>query len=232
MKLPKTCLIMILLLALNIDADSQEPPKAVLVDEFGLITCGDLLARTDSLAAELKREPDAMAFIVIHPPTVRPELATRWLRRISSTLQLRGLEQDRFSMYKGGPSVDGEIRTQFWKMPNGAEPPFADGVLWTAETMDTSRAFIFGYEDEYGICPTFVPKALAKLILENPGSRGHIVVRVGDDPTVNRFYFAEAWIKELVEKQDVPRKRFRLFFAKGKGLTEAEFWFVPAKKEK
>jgi hypothetical protein len=90
---------------------------------------------------------------------------------------------------------------------------------------------MFGYEDEIGICPTFVPKAFAKLIHENPGSRGHIVVRVGDDPTVDRFYFAERWIEELVEKQGVPRKRLRLFFGKGKGSTAAEFWFVPTRKK-
>ncbi|MGE0656456.1 MAG: hypothetical protein AB7F88_13530 [Pyrinomonadaceae bacterium] len=89
---------------------------------------------------------------------------------------------------------------------------------------------MFGYEDEIGICPTFVPKNFARLILENPGSRGHIVVRIGEDPLVNRFYFAKEWINELVEKQGVPRKRLRLFFAKGEGLTGVEFWYVPKKK--
>ena len=109
--------------------------------------------------------------------------------------------------------------------------PVTEAALWNPEVPDTSRPFMFGYEDENGICPTFVPKAFAKLILNNPGSRGHIVVRVGDDPMINRNYFADWWIKELVEKQGIPRKRLRLFFAKGKGLTGAEFWFVPARNK-
>jgi hypothetical protein len=83
--------------------------------------------------------------------------------------------------------------------------------------------------DEVNECPTYVPKAFAKLILENPGSRGHIVVRNGKYPMIDRFGFANGFIKELVEEEGVPRKRLRLFFARGES-TDAEFWFVPARK--
>ncbi|MGD9563219.1 MAG: hypothetical protein AB7W44_13150 [Pyrinomonadaceae bacterium] len=231
MKLSRKYLIAVLLLAFGASANGQEPPKSVLVDEFGLSPCEDVLSRTDSLAADLGKQPDARALIVTYPPSVRPKLATdRRHRLISSTLQLRGIERRRFSFYVGKPFINGQIRTQVWKLPQGSELPFTDAVLWKEDSPDTSRAFMFGYEDEIGICPTFVPKNFARLILENPGSRGHIVVRIGEDPLVNRFYFAKEWINELVEKQGVPRKRLRLFFAKGEGLTGVEFWYVPKKK--
>ena len=216
---------------LLIGVGAQEPPKPKLVDEFGLIVCGNLNARTDGFAQEIKLEPTAKALILIYPPTFRPEeQAERQRRRISTSLQLSGLDVDRFQFRKAGRSPDGQIKTEFWKLPMGAEQPETDAVLWNEEPPEASRAFIFGSEDEYGICPTFVPRAFAKLILDNPGSRGHVVVTQGDAPMLNKFYFADEWIKELVEKQGVPRKRLRLFFAKGKGPTAAEFWFVPAKK--
>lgn len=202
-----------------------------MVDEFGRVTCEDLIARTEVFAAHIMSEPREKALIVIHPPTIRPELAATRFLLISSTLQLRGLEQDRYAFYRGKPVSTDDIRTQFWKLPHGADPPFTETALWNPEVPDISRPFMFGYEDENGICPTFVPKAFAKLILEDSGSRGHIIVRVGDDPMIDRFYFADGWIKELVEKQGIPRKRLRLFFTKRKGLTGAEFWFVPAQKK-
>jgi hypothetical protein len=71
----------------------QSIPKAVLLDEFGREPCEFLLARTDAFAAELKSELKSNAFIVIYPPKVRPEFATKQRRLISSTLQLRGLER-------------------------------------------------------------------------------------------------------------------------------------------
>jgi hypothetical protein len=232
MNLCRYRIFIIIFLLLPLAAEGQQLPKPVLIDEFGWITCGDLVSRTDSLAAELKEEPDSKAFIIIRPPTVRPERGPQSFRRwISSTLQLRGVESDRFSFYRDHGSAN-EIRTQFWKLVPGANPPSTDSVLWNEEVTepDTTRAFIFGYEDELGICPTFVPKSFAKLILDNPGSRGHVVISVGDDPSLGKFYFAEQWIKELVGKQGVPRNRLRLFFKKGKGLMVAEFWFVPARK--
>ena len=210
---------------------AQEPPKALLVDEFGRTVCEHLLASTDSLAAELKNEPNVTAYILIYPTTASSAFARGQRDLISSTLQLRGLAQDRFSFYKAKPSSDEEIRIQFWKVPSGAKPRHSDAELWPDERLNTSRAFVFGYADEVEICPTFVPKQFAKLILENPGSRGNVVVNVGRHPMGNRFYFARGWIDELVERQGVPRKRLRLFFVKGEEPTSVEFWFVPGSKK-
>ena len=214
------------------EAFAQDIPRAVLVDEFGAMPCEDLLGRTDALAADLDREPTAVAGILIRPASPGTSTAATRRRLILSTLQLRGVPRDKFSIYEGLPSDDGQIQTQYWKIPAGAAPSFLDATLWTEEEPDTSRPFIFGYGDEIGICPTFVPKNFAKLILSNPGSRGHIVVRSGADSAyVNRYFFANEWIKDLVDTQGIPRKRIRLFFAKGTDLTAAEFWFVPDRKK-
>jgi hypothetical protein len=222
-------LIFALLVSLNVLG--QEPPKPELVDEFGELPCEDLLGRTDALAAQLDREPGTRAAILIRPTKVNIKGVHRRLM-IASTLRLRGVPDDRFAIYQGTPTAHGQIETQYWKLQTDATATFEGATLWAEEKPDVSSPFIFGYEDEIGICPTFVPKNFAKLILSNPGSRGHIVVRSGaDSGYVNRFFFANQWTKELVEKQGIPRTRLRLFFAKGTALTEAEFWFVPDRKK-
>ena len=214
-----------------IAASSQTRPKAKLISEFGVMPCGHVHAWTDTFAEEIKNDSGSRAAILICLPTSRPEIAQRHRRQISSFLQNRGLNIDQFSFYKVKVSPDGEIRTQFWKLEVGAVLPFADAVLWNEEAPDTSRPFIFGYEDEINICPTFVPRGFAKLILDNPGSRGHIVIVAEKDGVIDKFWFAEQRIKELVLIQGIPRKRLRLYFEKGSDSTYAEFWFVPARKK-
>ncbi len=161
---------------------------------------------------------------------------------ISTILQLRGVPTNRFSFFKGEWASEGEIRTQIWKIKPGAKPPVADSVPWNEPEPNLSLPFLYGNADEYGICPAFVPKAFAKLILDNPGALGHVVVIPGAlghvvvipgaAASVNKFYFAEQWIHELVKEHGVPRKRLRLFFTKPRGgLTAAEFWFIPARKK-
>jgi hypothetical protein len=223
---------MLFVLAVSLDVLGQEPPKPELVDEFGELPCEDLLGRTDALAAQLDREPGTRAAILIRPTSVISD-GTRRRLRIASTLRLRGVPEDRFSIYQGTPIAHGQIETQYWKLPPHATATFEGATLWPEEKPDISRPFIFGYEDEIGICPTFVPKNFAKLILTNPGSRGHIVVRSGSDSAyVNRFSFANQWIKELVDTHGIPRNRLKLFFAKGPDLTAVEFWFVPRRRNK
>lgn len=230
MNLPKICLITILLSAFNFGASGQELPKSKLISEFGFLPCGHLHAQTDVFADEIQQDANSRAAILIYPPAEHPEQAQKRRKQISSFLQNRGLTSNRYSFYKAEKSPDGAIRAEFWKLGPGAEIPFA-GAPWDEKIPDTSRSFIFGYADEINICPTYVPKAFAKLILENPGSRGHIVVEVGNDAIVDKFWFAETWIKDLVESHGVPRKSLRLFFAKGKHMTTAEFWFVPPRKK-
>jgi hypothetical protein len=215
----------------SFSATGQVDPQPVLVDEFGRLPCEHIHALTDGFAQEIKTEVGSKAVILINPPNERPQQAESRRRMVSSFLQLQGLDVDRFSFYKAQPSPDGEIRTQFWKLPAGAYLPMNDWVMWNEEPPNTSRAFRFGFEDEMNICPSFIPRVYAKLILDNPGSKGHVVIKAGG--FINKFSFADHVINELVQTHGVPRKRLRLFFTKGKrnDSTGAEFWFVPTKKK-
>ncbi len=59
MRIPKSFLPynIAFILALSAAVFCQDEPKAVLVDEFGAISCGDLLARTDQFIVELQQTP-------------------------------------------------------------------------------------------------------------------------------------------------------------------------------
>lgn len=231
MNLPRIYLIAILLLAVGVGANGQEPPKASLFTEFGSMPCEHILAQTDAFAAELQKQARTTGAVLIHRPKVQPTRAEKRRRLISSTLQLRGIDKTRISFFLADQSEDGEIRTAYWKVPSGATPPANESKLWNESAPDVSQSFMFAYVDEIDICPTYVPKAFAKIILENPGSIGRVMVVKGTDPMEYPSYFAERLIKELVEKHRVPRKRLHLIFRNGKEMTAAEFWFVPAKKK-
>jgi hypothetical protein len=220
----------ILILAFCSVVVGQEPPKASLIDEFGALPCEFVLAKTDALASEIRKEPAATAAVIIFRPSTHPARAENRRRLISSTLQLRGIEGERFHFYSGGPSPDDEIRTQIWMQPAYAPSPAGNAETWNEPSPNPSRAFLYGYSDEVDICPTFVPAAFAKLILDNPGSRGKVLITIGNDSIVEKYSYAAEWIRTLVEVNGIPRKRLRLQFAKGTE-TGAEFWFMPAGKQ-
>ena len=228
MKFRRALLAITLLIAFGVVAGAQETPKAELVDEFGALPCEFVLARVDALAHRMQVDPMAAIAIVIYRPVNNPNLVEGRRRLISSALQLRRTDRDRYRFFLIDKSPDGEIRTKIWSVPPGAIGPDDGSAPWDP-IPDISRQFMFGYVDETDICPTYVPSAFAKLLLDNPGSIGRVIVTTSPNPIVERFGFAQTFIDELVVRQGVPRKRLRLIFRTSKEETGAEFWFMPAK---
>jgi len=67
MNLPRIFFIVVPLFAFGIGANGQEPPRAVLVDEFANLPCGDLLSRLDMLAYEATKTPNSVGYVVLYP---------------------------------------------------------------------------------------------------------------------------------------------------------------------
>jgi len=228
MNLSKILCIAILFFAFGVEANGQASPKAILIDEFGSLPCEDLLGRTDYLSSELHKNPNSKANVWLNTRHGDDQQIEARRRLISSRLQLRGVEKDRYSFYLGSKN-DGS--TAFWQLPSGAELPVKDAQIWNEPPPDTSRKFMFGYADEIDICPTYVPANFANLLKENPGATGQIIIRLGKDRLVDRFWFAGQFINELVQKHRISRNRLQLTFKKGGDMTVAEVWFIPAKKK-
>ncbi len=219
-------LVLFCALLLVINIAGQDVAKAVVVSEFGFVPCGHFLSQVDLFIHELKENRNDRAVAIISPrsPNRHP---FPWLRVTLSRFENAGME-DRLQLFVGPQSIT--INTQFWRIPPGASPPEIDGTLWTTSERDTTKPFIFGSEDENEICPTFVPRKLAELVADNPGSRVHFVVKRGDRHSIGTKGFSEYWIERLIEA-GIPRDRIRIFYSKSEhGLTYGEFWFVPAKK--
>ncbi|MEQ1923587.1 MAG: hypothetical protein ABL952_13860 [Pyrinomonadaceae bacterium] len=202
----------------------QKTPKASPVDEFGKVTCEELSARTDSFHNRILGSPGFQGLVVIHPEIGKSNMAEVRRRLIFTRFQFAKTE-DRVSFVLGDEKTS--IQTSYWIIPTGATEPPIIGKKWIEPAYDLTSPFMFGYEDELGICPTFVPRLYAKLLTANPGSIGHMVV-YGPSQR-DRKTFVDNWLETFQKDFLIPRKRFRIFFLKRKGLAGAEFWFVPEK---
>ena len=225
----KTILLTVLSVFVLLADSYCQKSDAMLIDQFGRLACDNVNGRIWNLVFQVEKLPGSRALIFVHPPSVKPENAKAQLRFFLAQFEFEGLE-DRVEI-KIGHEMDG-LLFELWIIPEGATPPNLSGDAWLPPRPDITIPFIFGYEDEIGECPTFVPRTFAELLIANPGSRAHIVIKVGSYESAQAKGFADDTIKTLVEKFKVQGQRIRTFYIRQKeknSLTYAEYWFVPAK---
>ena len=221
--------VLTLLLVWTVACIGQEKPKAIQTDEFGRVGCEYLYAKVDILGDTLARNPSSTATVIISPEKNSTAKALYYRNFIKKAFQLRECAFDRLRIVKG-PTADSVAGT-VWLVPPGADDPGQGMEVWPDELLDLSRPFIFDTADENNICPTFVPKLYANLIMSNPNLRGQIVVIPNSTLGREKFDAAKEWIETLTKKYGVPRNRLKLFFAKATNFEVVEFWVVPIKKK-
>jgi len=206
---------------------AQNSPKAELVDMFGLFGCEDLSARSSGFAQTVLKTPGAKGLVISYPEPRGRRIVIAQYRLVLANFQYYNLDnQIEFVVGSERPYRE----TQFWLIPPGAKEPKYEGEKWTL-TFDLTKPFIFDWEDEIGICNTFVVRKFAELLTANPGSKAHVVVNCSGRR--RRCLFDDRYIKELVETYNIDRRRIRVFFAKSYNkLSDIEYWFVPAKKKR
>jgi len=200
---------------------AQELPKAILVDEFSVISCEDLLARTDVLFAQLIQHPDHTGLVLIS----RKAQNSRGFREfITATFYLRPFDRERIKILE--VSSLAESSGQFWRLPPGAVSPYYEKT--PEPVQDMSKPYVFGYESEERVCPSFVPELYANLLKEHPRSFGKIVVR--GNSWRSRQSLGDYYLDKLRSDFGLSTNQFRIYYIHrpNKPLTEAEFWFVPA----
>ena len=222
-------LIPIILLFFAVSIFAQEQPKAELVDEFGKVTCEDLSARINNLQIQMSNNPDKTGFVVFKRGQ-NPVSKIHWYRKfLVSSFELRNISMNglKVVMDEFGDSAGGS----FWLLPPGSVEPISHYSKLEDEKIDKTKPFVFDYEDELGICPTFVPRLYTDLLKENPKARGHIVVSGGTAD--ERRWFVKSWLETFSKDFQMPANRFRIFYvkARSKGIAGAEFWFVPHKSK-
>ena len=223
---PMMTILSIVLFVLGIRA--QESPKPEQIDAFGRIGCDEMGARNQNFAVQISQTPGSRGLVIVHSSSGRRNPIYGQFRLILTNLSYSNAE-DRvdFLIMNDSP----ELRWEFWKIPDGAEPPVHSGEKWFPPKPNLTKPFIYDYEDEIGECSTFVPRKFAELLNSNPGAHANIVIKKGREKGLIIRGFANGWIDELTNKYDVDRKRIKIFYARGDSyLTYAEFWFVPARK--
>ena len=221
--------IALLVFCFNFPASPQAPEKPEQIDQFARPTCEELAARSQNFASQISNDPSSKGAVIVQTLKGRRNIVQRQFRMIIAYLAYSNAE-DRVQFILN-PDADVEV-WELWKIPSGAVEPAYKGERWIPPTPNLSKAFIYGIEDENGICPTFAPTKYAELILRNPGARAHIVIYSGGKFSMGRRDFARQWIDSLTTEYALPRNKIKIYYARGNGgLTYAEFWFVPPRKK-
>jgi hypothetical protein len=211
-------------------AQTEKPPKAVLVDKFLEQPFGSTIARIDNFVVHLSYNPNSDGYVVIYPEKNSIKQSFRREKRykeiiINRFYQVSGLDEKRFLIVRGEEKEEMEI--ELWEVPTGAEKPFSVLEIWQEKPRNLSKAFIFGSEDIEEAYPDFAPRRFAKLLNENPNLRAHIVIF--NKSKKEQRAEMQNWLKLFTEDYKLPSRRLKFFFAKNNGRPDVEFWIVPQK---
>jgi hypothetical protein len=122
MSLLRIYLIAILLLAFDVSAISQEPPKAVLVDEFANILCSeDNRAKIDNFFAEISQTPNSLGYVVGSADASVPGRFNKYFKSFQSHVLFRRFDPKRIQFFRG-PDTD-KMHFRFWIVPEGSQSP-------------------------------------------------------------------------------------------------------------
>ena len=226
MKLTKVFIFFILLYTSFQICPGQEKPEAVLVDQFGKITCEELLARLDLFSTDLGNNPGSLGYIVIYPEKTSVRTGISYINWIRGHWTFRKLDDTRYVIIRG--EERDAINIEFWRVPPGADESFYKGEKWIAAAVKVKKAFVFNSLHIEDVCPTFNLKDYAEILLSDPSLRGHIVIFNKSRRESQKE--AQDWLTVLTKDYKVPRNRLRVFFATNGNGAEAEFWIVPTKK--
>ena len=204
-------------------------------DEFGILACEELQARTENLGRVISDDPTATAIVVLYRGADKPSHVDWYRRAISKMFRRYGYDSTRLRFFRGEDSA--QTRAVLWLAPAGVDlrlypdldTPWLDPV---AAPPDLTKPFLFGTESELGICEMFVPADFADVIKTNAQTIGRIIVH----PEANlslASVIGDHWIKIFVDQYGIPRKRLKLIYGKpNKFSGYTELWIAPARGAK
>jgi hypothetical protein len=234
MKLPRLFLIAILLVAFVVGANGQEPPKAILVDEFSNPNCEVLWSRLDAFIQEMKSDSTSVAIIEISGKANDPKGNFYWDSMIRGYFTRTNFPPKRWNIHRTALADQRILR--FWRMPPGAALSSIDVAEWTMVYPRGAKPFIFtngeSYAAEIDVCLHVDEIALLAKALEfNPGARVNVVLVVRS----NREYLRrkQKITKDLVDDYSISRSRIKMFMKLSSkpnplGIHHTtEYWLIP-----
>ncbi len=195
---------MILLLALGFGANSQELPKAVLVDELGNPDCEVLWAKLDSFMHQVQVAPESVAIVEISGKTNELFGNFYWDNMIRGYFATRNIPQERWSIRRTGLGNERVVR--FWLKPADSSPPDIEVAEWTMIYPLGTKPFLFttgdSYSVEIGVC-LYVDEIalLAKALEFNTAARFNVVLIARTDREYLRR--KQKTLKDLVHNYSI-----------------------------
>ncbi len=224
--------ILLLLLIFSNFIFSQETPEAKLIDEFGKITCEDVLQRTDAFIVELQNNPAAKGFFVIDLGNEKTSFGIRYERWLIGHLNLRKFDLSRIKTIRTSSAKEFIIR--FWLVSERSQEPEYVEKDWDFTFYKNQKPFIFSANYYDGsLCPGVEILSLnyfAEYMKANPKSRSNIVIKTISD---KKFFDEKKELLELiVDKYKISSKRIRFFRVRknhywSDGTPEVEVWILP-----
>lgn len=131
--------LLLSIFAVSVSAQINEARK---VDEFGIISCDDLMARVDNFFLELKNFPNSGGYILVYEgnlssylygegKTFRPRRgeAKNQVEAIKDRIKFSRLDDKKVMFIEGGFRKN--LTVEFWFVPNNATPPKPTPTLKT-----------------------------------------------------------------------------------------------------
>jgi len=169
-------------------APAAQPAEARKVDEYGPLRHCDMTARLDNLAIELQNVPGAKALLVGYDPKGKGQGRAGWYLKVGRyyLVNTRGIEPSRVAFVNAGGRDGGEVLTELWLVPEGAEPPLKVPAEDKYAAKDFSGKFdtyatdelIYREQSEMGYTGSEISQSeFAEKLKQQPDSRGYLVVR-------------------------------------------------------
>ncbi len=164
----------IIVLFLAVSGFAQEKPKAVLVDEFGQISCDDFLSRIDNFYNQINNYPSSKGYFEI---TGSKEFLTRKLYielLFESAVLQRGQDRSRTTIIRGKEA--GPFEVKIWLVGVGTEMPELGETKWDLRMPPGSPPFELR-SDMAQICdPPPIGRVANDLVNSNPDGSIFVVV--------------------------------------------------------
>ena len=210
---------------------AQNPPSAVLVDEFSTLGCDDFLARLDAYFAELRNEPISKGVVVIRNAASNRHRSVQTQALIEAHFRWRDWKQDSLDYVRA--DKEGDPLIQLWRLPPGTVLPVIEDQIDSFRIHEgVRRPFIMGYETKFGqICPEIDDQQIFAVFLKsNPKARGNIVVRAKSSGEAQRK--AKTIRRKFETDYGISSERIRTFVAKlqkpeNHDEPVVEYWYLP-----
>jgi hypothetical protein len=216
----------IFLVAFSVAANCQETGKATLVDEFGNLSCEDVIARQDYLFAEIQKTADSVGYAIIFADEENRKRARGMESVFQGQTEFRRFDDARFKVIRA--AAEQGLRVQLWVIPRGASVPEFQPTDWDFEIDPTRKPFkINASEYDEGPCPIGSQfKRFSDYLGANPKARGHIVIWAR---TAAQLREEKDRVKrEFLTKYNIEASCVRFFYIRHRSPhIKWEHWIVP-----